>query len=239
MRMPQGCGNLSGEVVRLNKSRYGSKQASRSCHAYWTTCLQQLGFQQCFADASVFRFEKQGHVAITAVIYVDDIFDVGRKSRCGYFCEDLCGIVPVKNLRDLGWYGGCQFSGDRQTGVLTISQKTLADPLVVEKIGVVGMKSISMPVEINIEEFSQDGHVGTWPFRELIGSLMWLASQTRPDIAHAVRAVARYCAGPRKIHWKTALLGISANIKSTSGYGKTFQRVLMDGLQMEVFADAD
>ena len=143
----------------------------------------------------------------------------------------------MKNLGELRWYGGSQFSRDRLNGLLTISQRTFADPLV-EKFGVVDVKSIPMPVGIKLEEFSQDEPVGTWPFRELIGSLMWLATQTRPDIANAVRAVARYCAEPREIHWKTAL-GILAYIKGTSGYGITFQRGLMDGLLMQVFADAD
>ena len=47
MRLPRGCGRLSGKVVRLNKSLYGLNQASRSWHAHLTTCLKTLGFQQC------------------------------------------------------------------------------------------------------------------------------------------------------------------------------------------------
>ena len=47
--------------------------------------------------------------------------------------------------------------------------------------------------------------VGDWPFHELVGCLMWLANQTRPDIANAVRAVARYANQPREVHWRTAL----------------------------------
>ena len=44
LRLPRGCGRLSGIVVRLNKSLYGLKQASRSWHAHLTTCLKILGF---------------------------------------------------------------------------------------------------------------------------------------------------------------------------------------------------
>ena len=80
----------------------------------------------------------------------------------------------------------------------------------------VDVKSIPMPVGIKLEEFSQDEPVGTWPFRELIGSLMWLATQTRPDIANAVRAEARYCAEPREIHWETAL-GIQRILRARVG----------------------
>ena len=68
MRLPRGCGRLSGKVVRLNKSLYGLKQASRSWHAHLTTCLNTLGFQQCLADACVFRLVEEGRVAIIAVV---------------------------------------------------------------------------------------------------------------------------------------------------------------------------
>ena len=34
---------------------------------------------------------------------------------------------------------------------------------------------------------------------------MWLASQTRPDIANEVRAVARYANTPRDVHQSTAI----------------------------------
>ena len=55
LRLPRGCGRLSGKKVRLNKSLYGLKQASWSGHAHLTTCLRTLSFQQCLADACVFR----------------------------------------------------------------------------------------------------------------------------------------------------------------------------------------
>ena len=44
LRLPKGCGSLSGKIVVLNKSVYGSKQASRLWHAHLTSCLKTLGF---------------------------------------------------------------------------------------------------------------------------------------------------------------------------------------------------
>ena len=76
MRLPQGCGRLSGKVVRLNKSLYGLKQASRQWHAHLTKCLLTLGFVQCLADACVFRLMEGGSIVITIVVHVDDIFSV-------------------------------------------------------------------------------------------------------------------------------------------------------------------
>ena len=106
LRLPKGCGHLSGKIVRLNKSLYGLKQAFRSWHAHLTTCLKTIGFQQCLADACVFRLVEEGRVAIIAVVHVDDIFAVGLKSRSDVFRDDLNRMVPVKNLSELRWYAG-------------------------------------------------------------------------------------------------------------------------------------
>ena len=67
---------------------------------------------------------------------------------------------------------------------------------------------------------------------------MWLSISTRPDIANAVRAVARYCTAPKAIHRKEAL-GILEYINGTSEYGITFQRGTLSGISLEVFADTD
>ena len=55
-------------------------------------------------------------MAITAVVHVDDIFAVGQKERCDRLCVDLNRTIPVKNLGDLKWYGGCQYSRDHKRG---------------------------------------------------------------------------------------------------------------------------
>ncbi|CAB1098478.1 unnamed protein product [Ectocarpus sp. CCAP 1310/34] len=98
---------------------------------------------------------------------------------------DLNTMVPVKNLGDLRWYSGCFYERDWDAGTLKISQQTYAEELGME-FGVEYGKEIPLPVGLKLSEFDQDEEVVSWPFRELIGSLMWLATQTRPDIANAV-----------------------------------------------------
>ena len=126
LRLPKGCGDPLGKFVRLNKSLYGLKQASRTWHAHLTTCLKRLGFEQCMTDVCVFRLIEDRRVAITAVVHVDDIFAVGQKERCDRLCVDLNQTIPVKNLGDLKWYGGYRYSRDRKRGTLTISQQSFA-----------------------------------------------------------------------------------------------------------------
>ena len=114
LRLPRGFGRLSDKIVRLDKSLYGLNQASRSWHAHLTTCLKTLGFQQCLADACVFRLVEEGRVAIIAVVHVDDKFAVGLKSRSDLFRDELNRMVSVKNLGELRWYRGCHYTYSRR-----------------------------------------------------------------------------------------------------------------------------
>ena len=99
-------------------------------------------------------------------------------------------------------------------------------------------QSVPLRAGVKLEEFDEDERVENWPFRELVGSLMWLSISMRPDISNAVRAVARYCTAPRAIHGKAAL-GILEYINGASEYGITFQRGTLSSISLEVFADAD
>ena len=98
MRMPQGCGDLSGKVTHLNRSLCGLKQASRSWHRHLVTRLKSVSFEQSLAYPCGFRFIEAGSVFIIAVVHVDDIFAVGRKERCDRLCEDLNRPVPIYNI---------------------------------------------------------------------------------------------------------------------------------------------
>ena len=40
------------------------------------------------------------------------------------------------------------------------------------------------------------------PYREIVGSLLWLANGSRPNISYAVSTVAKYCGDPHVAHWK-------------------------------------
>ena len=237
MRLPQGYGRLSGLIVKLCKSLYGLKQASRHWHSHLTRCLLFLGFSQSKADACVFRLLEDGRVVMIIVVHVDDIFAAGQKERCDQFGRDLNEMVPVKNLGELKWYSACFYERDLERGLLKISQQRFAEELAAE-YGIEWGRSVPLSVSVKLDDFDVNEASPDVPFRELVGSLMWLATQTRPDIANAVRAVARYCASPKMVHWNAAR-GILGYVKRTSWMGLTFERGVVTGMSMQVFADAD
>ena len=56
IRLPPGCGELFGKVVKLGRSLHGLRQSSRTWHNHLMRGLKCLGFESCAADACVFSF---------------------------------------------------------------------------------------------------------------------------------------------------------------------------------------
>ncbi|CAB1099818.1 unnamed protein product [Ectocarpus sp. CCAP 1310/34] len=152
MRLPEGCGRLSGLIVKLCKSLYGLKQASRHWHAHLTRCLLLLGFLQCLADACVFRLMEEGHVAMIIVVHVDEICAVGQKEWCDKFGRDLNEMVPVKNLGELRWYSACFYERDVERGLMAIAD-VLKEVLFLRQVWRFILPDASMPCIPEFEDY--------------------------------------------------------------------------------------
>ena len=101
VRLPRFCGALSGNVMRLGRSLYGLKQASRTWHKKLVSVMKLLGFEPCPADNCVMRLVTNGKLEMAVVVHVDDIMSVGDQARCEQFGRDLNEHFPVKFLGDL------------------------------------------------------------------------------------------------------------------------------------------
>jgi hypothetical protein len=73
------------------------------------------------------------------------------------------------------------------------------------------------------------------PYRELIGSLMYLMVSTRPDLAHAVGVLSRFASNPGKRHWEAGKR-VLRYLQGTKDYKLTFQG---DQLDLHGYCDAD
>ena len=175
--------------------------------------------------------------AIVLLFHADGIFVVGEKDRCDRFGEDMNRLVPTKNLGELKWYSGCFYERDMEAGRIKISQQTYVEELG-QQYGVEGGGSVPLSPSCKLWEFDPDEPNVAFPFRELIGALLWVARLSRPDILNAVRAVARYCSTPKMVHWKAAV-GILRYAVGTSSYGISFQRGTAAGFALVAFCDAD
>ena len=123
IKLPYGCGEMTGKVVKLDRALYGIKQVGRQ----WSTALCQTlvdehGMEQCRADPCVYRKNVEGVVKLILAAHVDDILDSGEKEACDELHHTLNKIFLNENLGKMRWYLGCDVGRDWQGGSVTIKQ---------------------------------------------------------------------------------------------------------------------
>ena len=137
-------------------------------------------------------------------------------------------------MGDISWYLECAFERDRMEGVMKMMQTAFVDSLV-DRFDVQYETQTPASVEFDLGPQITHEKKGEWPHKQAAGGLLWRSGMTQPDIASAVRAVARHAHNPAARHWK-AVRKIIAYLKATEDLGVVFRRG--GGLNLSLFTDA-
>ena len=194
----------------------------------------QLGYEQCKADPCVFRKIVDGVVVAIVGVYVDDVIIGGLPSEVDALHENLNKRFTTKHLGACTYYDGCAIVQDELKGTTTVTQEAYTNSLLA-RLGIKGTKPTPASPSSDLGPKRDDEQVTDEPVREVLGSLLWLSTMTRVDIANAVRAVARHAHAPTDRHWR-AVVHILKYLNGTRGYGLTFVRG--SGLRPIVYTDA-
>ena len=87
------------------------------------------------------------------------------------------------------------FIHDWELGTLEITQKALIESTL-NRFGVNSSFDIPATPGVELDPREEDEPRGDCPYREAVGSLMWLSTMTRPGISNAVHPVARHSHNP-------------------------------------------
>ncbi|CAB1104504.1 unnamed protein product [Ectocarpus sp. CCAP 1310/34] len=237
MKLPPGCDSMSGKIVRLNKSLYGLKQASRTFYKRLVSDLLRIGFEQSLSDPCVLRFMMGDEVMGIIAIHVDDILYAGTKRLAEVIVEALGDSLPTKNLGEVRFFLGCAFSRDREAGTIEISQESYIRS-VLERFNICRTSSIPASPANDSRSVMEDEEAGDVPFREVVGCLMWIANNTRPETSNAVRTVARHSHEPKKSDWKAAQK-ILSYLKETAHLTLKYKQDTTVDVGTLVYVDAD
>lgn len=78
--------------------------------------------------------------------------------------------------------------------------------------------------DLSLKVSSDEDNMANVPYKEAVGSLLFLATVPRPDIAFAVNVVSQYCESSKKMHWN-AIKRILKYVKGTLDYGISFEEI--------------
>ena len=192
-------------VCKLIKRLYGLKQSPRNWSSTLSQWLAEHGFTQAKSDAGVF-VSTTSHGTYILVVYVDDIIIVGPS--IDWICNFKAIIQQKFSIKDLGqaeWILGISVSYDKKNKTLKLQQSKYIDDLLC-RFGMVDCKPASTPAVSGmvLGASSKLDEVAAKKYRSLVGSLLYAATSTRPDIAYSVSYLSRFMANPDVQHLSAA-----------------------------------
>ena len=240
---PEGIKCEEGNVCKLNRSLYGLKQAASTWYKTISVAfVNNLKFKQCTSDSCIF-VRRDGDVFTYVALYVDDML-IGAKSMeiVQEIKNSLCSQFKLKDLGDARHILGMELNYDRKSRKLNLCQAASVSRMV-QKFNQVDSKEVVNPCvvgqflaktsESNEEKLNTEKR----PYRSLVGSLLYIATCTRPDIAFAVCQLSRHLENPSDEHWKAAIR-VLRYLKKTASYGIGFQGTSSQ-IKVCAYSDAD
>jgi hypothetical protein len=240
MNQAPGYNDNSGRVCLLIRSLYGLKQAGNVWNRELNRVLHEIGFMQLKSDYCCYIKRQENDYSIL-LVWVDDFVSLSTTNDLNNVTErDLKIHFEIKALGQPNLLLGMKVS--IQSNYISLSQSHYIDALLA-KYGLTDANPVTTPMDPNVklDAYSKDGEtelageadprdfVGnsrddskiTHGYAQLIGSLMYLAIGTRPDIAYAVNRLAQYTANPKSLHW-TAVKRVFRYLKYTKHRALTF-----------------
>nr|BAG74297.1 polyprotein [Neopyropia yezoensis] len=210
----------AGKDALLQQAMYGTKQAGNLWGKHLDGKLTQRGGVQSKADKCLYTFAMKG-TTVYVNVHVDDILpggpdaeavaDVKRRIARHFECRDMGEVTS---------YLGMQVEWDKAAGTVTLSNpRHTADLLKEYEMDECkpNFTPMARGVELAEGELLPTGN----RYAELVGSLMYLSNQTRPDLAYAVGKLARRMSAPTEGDWRLAK-GVLRYLRGTRNMGITY-----------------
>lgn len=237
MDQPEGFERMSenGErmVYKLKKSLYGLKQSGRNWNKILHEHLIGDGFDRNPADHCVYSKQIDGDIVIV-IVWVDDLIIASNNvDQMNHFKESMKHKFRMKDLGKISYFLGIDF--DQTDGVIKMNQKRYITKML-DRFGMTNCKPRTTPCEQN---WGGSGSELTdqKKYREIVGSLIYAMSCTRPDISWIVSKLSQKLSCP-KVEDMVAAKHVLRYLKGTIDYELCFEKCDED-LNLIAYSDSD
>lgn len=240
MEIPEGYENWlelrKTKVCCLQRAIYGLKVSPKIWNDRFHAAMQELKLVRDIAEPCIYTAKGEGHKVVILTVYVDDILLTGNwKEKIKEIREKLSSEFEVKYLGQPKKFLGISVSRDLKGHILSLNQKEYIEGLV-EKFKCKNLKNVSTPYSSAKEALTEVlNWEGVFPFRSLLGALLFVARATRPDINFAVNLLSRNQSDP-SVEDCVKALRVLQYLKGTSDIGL---RYTGSTNEIDGFADAD
>lgn len=200
MKMPDGY-RKKGTILQLNKALYGLRISPLLWQRDFMKTLAEIGFEQVPHEPCAFI--KKG---VLVFFYVDDVLIAHRK-KDQEAVDQLTGHLEKKYQISGGdpiqWFLGMEITRNRDSRHTWLSQKAY-----IEKIAKLADKKTVYSTPMGVEELKPRQSMALpseiQRYQKKIGSSLFAAISTRPDIAFSTSRLARFLTNPSQAHQDAA-----------------------------------
>jgi hypothetical protein len=251
MEMPEGF-EQPGMVCHLKKSLYGLKQSPRNWYLLVSDFIvNTLAFVATVSDPCLFWKKSRTGQLMLLFLFVDDMQLAFDKADEREWSEDHEKLRQRFNITDLGeskFMLGMEIKRDRRARTITLNQ-ALYVTKALEKFGLDCCKPRSTPgsstnddEQTSSSSSEMDQPTDLKLYQEKVGTLLYAAISTRPDIAYAVNKLTQRMQSPTARDAK-ACDQVFRYLAGTKHMGLLFGRkrsgATSAAVSVSAFADAD
>ncbi len=213
---PKGCPfSEPGDYWLLLKTLYGLRRSPRHWFKLFSGKLIELGFKPCGNEPCLFVGTAPNGGKVYLAAYVDDGIYFGENDEAeAWFESKLKDMISVDFMGPVSWYLGVYYEWGRTSdGRLTVhlSQEAMVNKIL-EQEKLVDSTPVGSPYRsgLPIDRIPKDGRPAEEKpalvkrYQSIVGSLIWLSSQTRPDISTSVSLLAAHLHNPSDGHLDAA-----------------------------------
>jgi len=175
-----------GMYWKVTKALYGAPQAGKRWYDLFAELLGKLGYRTLKSDPCMFiQKDKPLNKAVVGVFHVDDlIFLAPSQGEYERFCHSLEQRFPIKRLGLAREFKGMEI--EQRENEIIVHQRTYARK-VVKFFGYENSKPSATPgSKVDPQPMHKDAGLRKHSIPQIVGSLLFLAKMTRPDIDEAV-----------------------------------------------------
>lgn len=186
-------------VLKLKKGLYGLGQSPRNFFLHLKKNLETCGFKQSKFDPCLFISDK-----VICLVYVDDcLFYSPHQADIDTIIEDIRGTgMDLHKEDDVAGFLGVLIEKN-ENGLISLTQTGLIDRIITT-LGLDSANSKKTPAPLEPLGLDRNGpkFADEYNYASVVGMLLYLANNTRPDITYAVSQCARYSHRTTDLHSK-------------------------------------
>ena len=229
-------------VWRTKSSIYGLSQSPMVWNRSLDTFLKAQDLKQLISEQCLYVREKDGEILLLLVVYVDDLLFSGREREVIQFKNAINKQFKLKTKQFAEDYVGIQLNQKPENGSVELHQrKHIEDSL--KKFDLLDTQRIySTPMDTNMnvvrsEEDDMLDQDQIKKFQTLVGSLNYLTTCSRPDIAYSVCMLAQKASKPSVKDLERGKRCLMY-LKKTLDYSIRYNRSDQNRYQLKVFVDS-